>query len=172
MPVFEYKVVPAPSKGQKSKGVKGSGGRFAFALQTVMNDMATDGWEYQRTETLPSQDRSGLGSTTTTFRNVMVFRRPRADDVTAFNPRLLERPAFAKQPDHMPPRESAKNTEHSVTPEKARAPFAPETGEPDPLTLPVALVARAQSITETDINTGDNTGDDDVPDVNTDKAAD
>lgn len=87
---FEYKVIPAPSRGQRGKGVKGAEARFAHALEIVMNDMAAEGWEYQRAETLPSEERSGLTGTTTTFRNVLVFRRPRASDVAPFQPRLLE----------------------------------------------------------------------------------
>ena len=72
---YEYKVVPAPQKGLKAKGVKAGADRFAFALQSLMNDLASDGWEYQRAETLPSVERSGLTGSTTEWRNVLVFRR-------------------------------------------------------------------------------------------------
>ncbi|WP_412070680.1 DUF4177 domain-containing protein [Pseudooceanicola nanhaiensis] len=87
---FEYKVVPAPSRGQKAKGVKTPESRFAHALEQVMNDMAAEGWEYLRAETLPSEERSGLTSTTTTYRHVLVFRRPRPSDPAPFQPELLE----------------------------------------------------------------------------------
>ena len=72
---YEYKVLPAPAKGEKSKGLKNAETRFAYAIERLMNDMAAEGWEYQRAETLPSQERSGLTSTTTEWRNVLVFRR-------------------------------------------------------------------------------------------------
>ena len=75
MSQFEYKVIAAPTRGIKAKGVKSAEERFSFALEQVMNDMAGEGWEYQRAETLPSIERSGLTSTTTTWRNVLVFRR-------------------------------------------------------------------------------------------------
>ncbi|MEP2532784.1 DUF4177 domain-containing protein [Shimia sp.] len=94
---YEYKVVPAPAKGRKGKKVKGPEGRFAFAVETVMNDMAAEGWEFQRTETLPSEERSGLTSSTTTFRSVMVFRRAHKDDASAFAPRLLDTPAVVAE---------------------------------------------------------------------------
>lgn len=74
---FEYKVVPAPTKGQKAKGVKAGEARFALALETLMNEMAADGWEYQRAETLPSLERSGFTGTSKEWRNVLIFRRSR-----------------------------------------------------------------------------------------------
>ena len=75
MSLYEYKVVPAPKKGTKAKGVKTSADRFAYALQVTMNDMGADGWEYQRTDTLPCEERSGLTGRVTTFQNMLVFRR-------------------------------------------------------------------------------------------------
>lgn len=143
--MYEFKVVPAPSRGKRAKGVKGSEGRFAHALEEVMNDMAAEGWEFLRTETLPSEEKSGLTSTTTTFRSVMVFRRARKDDISAFRPRLLERPAYKELPRPVgpvaqPPQEE---NEDQATPDAA---FAEETGEAQPTSLPVALLARARSI--------------------------
>lgn len=72
---FEYKVVPAPVKGVKARGVKAGPDRFAHALETVMNDLAADGWDYQRTDTLPCEEREGLMGKTTVFQNMLVFRR-------------------------------------------------------------------------------------------------
>lgn len=72
---FEYKVVPAPVRGLKARGIKGTPARFANALQTVMNEMGAQGWEYQRTDTLPVEERQGLTGKTTTFQNMLVFRR-------------------------------------------------------------------------------------------------
>lgn len=72
---YEYKVVPAPRRGAKAKGLKSSEARFAHALSVMINDAATDGWAYLRAESLPSEERSGLGRKTTTSRSVLVFRR-------------------------------------------------------------------------------------------------
>ncbi|MFK7743407.1 MAG: DUF4177 domain-containing protein [Roseobacter sp.] len=77
MAQYEYRVVAAPTRGVKAKGIKSAEGRFSHALEEIMNAMASDGWEYQRAETLPSVERSGLTSKTTTWRNVLVFRRPK-----------------------------------------------------------------------------------------------
>lgn len=72
---YKYKVVPAPMRGLKAKGLKTAQDRFANALQTVMNDLAADGWEYLRADTLPSEQREGLISKTTVYQNMLVFRQ-------------------------------------------------------------------------------------------------
>ncbi|MEL6118103.1 MAG: DUF4177 domain-containing protein [Pseudomonadota bacterium] len=72
---YEYKVVPAPTKPQKAPRVKGAEAKFAFGLEKVMNTYAEDGWEYQRADILPSEERRGLRSSQTVYRTVLVFRR-------------------------------------------------------------------------------------------------
>ncbi|MBV7379041.1 DUF4177 domain-containing protein [Maritimibacter dapengensis] len=72
---YEYRVLPAPKKGKRAKGVKGTDGRFAHALTQTMNQMAADGWEYLRADTLPAEERAGLTSKTTSFQTLLVFRR-------------------------------------------------------------------------------------------------
>lgn len=104
MPRYEYKVVPAPAKGLKGKGVKGAEARFSHGLQELMNGLAGYGWEYQRAETLPSIERVGLTGSTTEWRNVLVFRRLRKTETELFKPELL--PA----PDAIPP-EAARDAE-------------------------------------------------------------
>lgn len=147
MTMYEYKVIPAPAKGKKAKGIKTPEARFSLALQHVMNDLAQDGWEFIRAETLPSEERSGLTSTTTLYRNVMVFRRPSQGDVTAFDPKVLEKPlveAIAPplaepRPDHAP--------QPDAKPETASPPLHdPELTEDEPENdkLPLALRARAR----------------------------
>ena len=74
---YEYKVVPAPKRGEKVRGMRSAEDRFAVALANVMNAQAADGWEYQRTETLPAEEREGLMGKATVFQNMMVFRRLR-----------------------------------------------------------------------------------------------
>lgn len=75
MPHYEYKVIPAPQRGEKSRDAKTPEARFARTIETVMNDMAAEGWEFQRAELLPNEERSGLTGTATTWRNLLVFRR-------------------------------------------------------------------------------------------------
>lgn len=89
--MYEYKVIAAPTRGVKAKGVRSAEARFSNALEQTMNELAAEGWEYQRAETLPSTERSGLASTTTTWRNVLVFRR----EVSVEDDAVIEEPALA-----------------------------------------------------------------------------
>ena len=75
MQTYEYKAVPAPHTGKSGKGIKGTSAKFANHLTQVINDMAAEGWEYLRADTLPCEERSGLTSKVTKFQNVLVFRR-------------------------------------------------------------------------------------------------
>lgn len=79
MQQFEYKVVPAPDKGTKVKGLKTPAERYARALSDLMNQLSQDGWEYWRADTLPSEERKGLTGSVTVFHNLLVFRRPSAE---------------------------------------------------------------------------------------------
>ena len=92
MPQYEYKVVPAPSKGRKAKGVKTPEGRFAVSVEAILNEMGALGWEYLRAELLPSDERSGLTGSSRNWRNVLIFRRELAVAEPVVKPRLLESP--------------------------------------------------------------------------------
>lgn len=72
---YEYKVVPAPRRGEKARGVKSTEDRFALAMTHLMNDLGADGWEYLRADTLPCDERVGLTGSKTTYQNLLVFRR-------------------------------------------------------------------------------------------------
>ncbi|WP_121061837.1 DUF4177 domain-containing protein [Chachezhania antarctica] len=72
---YEYKVIPAPTKAQKARGVKTPEGRFAATVESELNRMGADGWEFQRAETLPAEERSGLTGSTRAWRTMLVFRR-------------------------------------------------------------------------------------------------
>lgn len=87
MQSYEYKVVPAPARGDKVRGVKTTEDRFAQTLGAVLNAQARDGWEFQRTETLPAEERAGLTRTKTVYLNLLVFRRPAPD--AGLRPALL-----------------------------------------------------------------------------------
>lgn len=75
MAVYEYKVVPAPVKGLKARGVRSPEARFAHALATAMNSLGAEGWSYLRADTLPAVERVGLTKTKTVYHNMLVFRR-------------------------------------------------------------------------------------------------
>lgn len=75
----EYKVVPAPERAPKIRGLKGPA-LFARAMEDLMNEMGAEGWSYLRTDTLPQEERSGLTNKVTTYRNLLVFHRIVAED--------------------------------------------------------------------------------------------
>jgi len=84
---YEYRVVPAPTKGEKAKGAKTTPDRFAVALMNVMNGLGADGWEYVRADTLPCDERVGFTGSKTVFQNMLVFRRPIAGEVAEPRPK-------------------------------------------------------------------------------------
>lgn len=117
---LEYKVVPAPQRGQKAKGVKGTPARFALALEQVINEMAAEGWTYLRAETLPVEERQGLTGRTSTFQNMLVFQRSVAD-----TPETL--PVAVETPSDVPPPED--DSDAVLTNDEAEAPETAELSE-------------------------------------------
>ena len=91
MPRYEFKVIPAPRKGDKQPGLKTVEDRFAAALTALMNQMGRDGWDYVRADTLPVDERSGLTGVKTSFQNMLVFRRVLEEvaEAPAPSPRLV-----------------------------------------------------------------------------------
>ena len=92
---FEFKVIPAPKRGEKARGVKTTEDRFALALTTLMNQLGAEAWDYVRADALPCEERVGLTGTKTTFQNMLVFRRVIAgstNDVPQTSRLLLQEP--------------------------------------------------------------------------------
>ena len=75
MPQFEYKVIPAPRRAEKSREAKTTEDRFALALTAALNRMAAEGWDYLGSESLPCDERTGLRGIKTTTQVVFMFRR-------------------------------------------------------------------------------------------------
>ena len=100
--IYEYKVVPAPRRGEKTRTARTTEDRFAYAVQSLMNGLAQEGWEYVRADTLPCDERSGLTGTKTSFQNLLVFRRALvdADEVPALI--ATDRSVPVRAPDPVP----------------------------------------------------------------------
>ncbi|WP_299670778.1 DUF4177 domain-containing protein [uncultured Roseobacter sp.] len=131
MPQYQYRVIPAPNRGVKAKGIKSPEDRFSHALEEVMNQMAAEGWAYQRAETLPSIERAGLTSTKTEWRNVLVFRKAMEEAVP--EPASVVVPAAEHRAD--PPISApASDSEADQTAESGAANGAdtPQTGHETP----------------------------------------
>ena len=136
MPRYEYKVVPAPDKGKRTKGAKGTASRFAQTLEELMNEHGAEGWEYQRTDTLPCQERVGLTGKQTSFQHMLVFRREmgavalRDDEVSG----LLAAPEATPQLEAKAAAEAPKPEapKHEVTSEEAAESESPATDDETP----------------------------------------
>ena len=133
---YEYKVVPAPSKAGKVKDVKTAEGRFARTVEDVLNDMGRQGWEFQRAELLPSEERHGITRTATTnWRNVLVFRREIAEKTLTPEPMVTAAPVAA--PVAAPAAAVAATAAAASTEPDPRPVEIPEPlPEPDPLPEP------------------------------------
>lgn len=116
MSSYEYTVIPAPMRSDKTKGARTGIDRFAATLTEVLNQMARDGWDYVRAETLPAEERSGLTSRNTVYHNLLVFRRSLAPET----PLRAQQP-LATTPDPAP----TQPTQPAPTPpEPVRGPFS------------------------------------------------
>lgn len=129
---FEYKAVPAPITGTKAKGVKTTEDRFALSMSDVLNEMAEDGWEYVRAETLPCEERKGLTGRETRYQNILIFKRFQADPLPLEGEtvRIVSRPSPQLVPEPTP--EPAPQTDYD--------PFEPDA-EPQPEPVRAAPVS-------------------------------
>lgn len=93
---YEFKVIPAPRRGEKARGVKTTEERFALALTGLMNELGREGWDYVRADTLPVDERSGLTGTKTSFQNMLVFRRIMEADAATAPLAVVEAPAVPR----------------------------------------------------------------------------
>jgi hypothetical protein len=74
--MYEYKVIPAPARAEKQRGLKTTAERFAHSLAQAINAEAEEGWEYVRAEQLPCEERKGLmGGVRRSTETVLIFRR-------------------------------------------------------------------------------------------------
>jgi hypothetical protein len=90
---YEYKVIPAPFRGEKAKGAKTPADRFAHTLTGLMNEMAADGWDFHRADTLPAEERAGLTRKVTVYQNLLTFRRALAPAAAPYEAPAAPEPA-------------------------------------------------------------------------------
>jgi len=136
--MYEYKVVPAPARAAKVKGLKTTGDRFAHVLTEALNDLGAEGWEFLRTETLPCEERKGwFGGVRISTQIVMIYRRT-----------LKETPVPDIQPALRLPAAAAEPAEVQLTGLRAVPPAAPaastvserDTNRAEPVFRPGAMM--------------------------------
>jgi hypothetical protein len=74
-PIYEFTVVPAPDKADRAEGARTDAERMARALTVLFNEMALDGWDYVRSETLRNDNSRDLTGTAPATVTLLVFRR-------------------------------------------------------------------------------------------------
>lgn len=98
MQQFEFKVIPAPRRAEKARGLKTTADRFAHTLAELMNDLGRQGWEYLRADTLPCEERTGLTGKTTSYQTMLVFRRVISAKAEAAPVLAVQQPVEAPAP--------------------------------------------------------------------------
>ncbi|SEN74599.1 hypothetical protein SAMN04489859_101529 [Paracoccus alcaliphilus] len=126
---YEYTVIAAPDRGEKSKTTRTAANRYALALASELNRMAADGWDYVRAETLPSEERSGLTGRATVYHNVLVFRRSKVA-------RQGEAVARQPQPEYPVSASPVRNPEPDPATPAAAAPQKSDHAEPAASAVP------------------------------------
>ncbi|SNR24527.1 DUF4177 domain-containing protein [Paracoccus sediminis] len=140
MSQFEYRVIPAPTRGEKARDAKTPSDRYSVALTGELNRMARDGWEYVRADVLPSEERSGLTGRSTVYHNLLVFRRTISTPAAAAiaRPPQPEYPAAAspaREPEPLPvlPQAAAPlQSNHPVASPPAKSPSPDDDAMPPP----------------------------------------
>jgi hypothetical protein len=78
MTQYDYKVVPAPRRAKKIRGIRSTEELFAHTLTEAINEVARQGWEYVRAEHLPAEGPGGwFRGAQSGEQTVRVFRRAR-----------------------------------------------------------------------------------------------
>ncbi len=95
MTYYDYKVVPAPRRARKVKGVTGAPELFALTLMDAINEVARQGWEYYRCESLMVEGPAGWFKRPSSEEQVvLIFRREREQ----LSPRLAAEPEEEPRP--------------------------------------------------------------------------
>lgn len=134
MAYFDYKVVPAPRRIRKTKGVSAPEELFALTLTEAINEHSRQGWEYVRAETLAAETPGGwFRRGAVEERAVLVFRRERSD----LGPRLAAEASPAPHPQltsegHAPAEHVRRPAASEAQPLRRREPVMGEVQPPAP----------------------------------------
>jgi len=117
---YEYKVVPAPTKGAKVKGIKAPQDRFAHTIENLINELGAEGWVYLRSDTLPNERKSIFGARKVTDQSLLVFGRE-AFDAPVVEAEPYIDPAYREAKVEEPKVETAVAEEPAPAPEEPTA---------------------------------------------------
>ncbi len=92
---FEYCLVEAPKKSSKYKRSSKSDDMFAHTVMDGMNELAREGWQFLRTETMYERRRTGFFIGKPRVHEYMVYRRALRSNGMSFetpiNPKRIKR---------------------------------------------------------------------------------
>ncbi len=139
---YDYKVIPAPRRLKRLKGVKSTSDLFAAMLSETINATARDGWEYLRSETLSAAEQGGwFRRATEVEETVLIFRRTRemlSPRISAPRPEPVAdpatdapRPVLADRPPVTPLRREPRLSGDAETAQPLRS--TPRLGPADPV---------------------------------------
>ncbi len=75
MPKYEYKVVPVPTACDRRARTDRTQDLAAATIESHINGLTIEGWEYVRTDSMSLRPRSWLGLGRSARREMMIFRR-------------------------------------------------------------------------------------------------
>lgn len=77
---YDYKAVAAPRRPGRFKGVAKGADSYARTVEELIAAEVSEGWEYYRAESLPSEEKSGwLSRRQTVIHSILIFRRARPE---------------------------------------------------------------------------------------------
>jgi hypothetical protein len=131
MQLYEYLALPAPLRGQKIKGLKTPAERYAHEITTLLNELSSEGWEYCRSECLPSEERKGLTGKTVVQNHLLIFRRQKAEQLAEHVVGTdTVRPSFEPRPDYVePPAIDSPSADRPIYDNRREPMFAPRKDE-------------------------------------------
>lgn len=82
---YEYRIVPAPTRRMRFKGLTRKDDAFSLTLTEVMNDQAREGWEYVRADKLAETRGMWPFRRQMPEKDLLVFRRTMKRHVERLN---------------------------------------------------------------------------------------
>ncbi|MCY4207315.1 MAG: hypothetical protein OXD29_05105 [Roseovarius sp.] len=122
---FEYKIIPASVNRGKAKLLKGGAEKVAVKLESEINKLGLNGWEYYRTETYPIQKSRWFSPPKIDHISILVFRREikRAETMPFSTPETKET--------HLAREHQSSRAQDALPSTQAAAGDAVQSSEPD-----------------------------------------
>ena len=126
---YSYKTVAAPRRLKKIKGVKGKDALLARTVEDLIAVEAAQGWEYQRADMFPVDEKSGFFSKSSTeMRAVLIFRKAAPSAQPQVPPQPVAQTMAAASPQAPQPHPAAARSEPAFSDVEAQPARTPHIG--------------------------------------------